>query len=101
MAKDEKPKQEHKPAQAQKQAPKKEAAAKKEAAPKSDAPQLPAPPARLAIYYREKVVPGLLQNSATKTVSKGPRLAKTTPTMAVGKPRPTRKPPTTAPPTIT
>src|SRR5438309_783691 len=68
MAKDEKPKQEHKPAQAQKQAPKKEAAAKTEAARKSDAPQLPAPPARLAIYYREEAGPEVLQKSAYKTV---------------------------------
>src|SRR5436853_7283864 len=78
MAKDEKPKQEHKPAQAQKQAPKKEAAAKKEAAPKSDAPQLPAPPPRRAIYYREKVVPELLQKLAYKTVMQAPRLRKIT-----------------------
>src|SRR5436309_647989 len=84
MAKDEKPKQEHKPAQAQKQAPKKEAAAKKEAAPKSDAPQLPAPPARLAIYYREKVVPELMQKFAYKTVMQVPRLRKITLNMGVG-----------------
>ena len=84
MAKDEKPKQEHKPAQAQKQAPKKEAAAKKEAAPKSDAPQLPPPPARLAIYYREKVVPELMQKFAYKTVMQVPRLRKITLNMGVG-----------------
>src|SRR6266550_6769405 len=84
MAKDEKPKQEHKPAQAQKQAPKKEAAAKKEAAPKSDAPQLPAPPARLATYYREKVVPELTQKFGYKTVMQVPRLKKITLNMGVG-----------------
>src|SRR2546422_7064126 len=90
MAKDEKPKQEHKPAQAQKQAPKKEAAAKKEAAPKSDAPQLPAPPARLAIYYREKVVPELMQKFAYKTVMQVPRLHKITLNMGVGDRKSTR-----------
>src|SRR5947208_14793110 len=84
MAKDEKPKQEHKPAQAQKQAPKKEAAAKKEAAPKSDAPQLPAPPARLALHYREKVVPELMQKFGYKTVMQVPRLRKITLNMGVG-----------------
>src|SRR5437016_4993481 len=84
MAKDEKPKQEHKPAQAQEQAPKKEASAKKEAAPKSDAPQLPPPPARLAIYYREKVVPELTQKFGYKTVMQVPRLKKITLNMGVG-----------------
>src|SRR5947207_15898902 len=84
MAKDEKPRQEQKPAQAQKPAPKKEAAAKKEAAPKSDAPQLPAPPARLAIYYREKGVPGRMQKFASKTVMPVPRLDKNTPNVGVG-----------------
>src|SRR6266403_610830 len=84
MAKDEKPKHEQKPAQAQKPAPKKEAAAKKETAPKSDAPQLPAPPARLAIYYREKVVPELMQKFGYKTVMQVPRLGKITLNMGVG-----------------
>ena len=84
MAKDEKPKQEHKPAQAQKPVQKKEAAPKKEATPKSDAPQLPAPPARLAIYYREKVVPELMKKFGYKTVMQVPRLGKITLNMGVG-----------------
>ncbi len=84
MAKDEKPKQEPKPAQAQKPVQKKEAAPKKEATPKSDAPQLPAPPARLAIYYREKVVPELMQKFGYKTVMQVPRLGKITLNMGVG-----------------
>src|SRR2546422_5801235 len=84
MAKDEKPKQEHKPAQAQKQAPKKGAAEKKEAAPRPAAPELRAPPARLAIYYREKVVPELMQKFAYRTVMQVPRLRKITLNMGVG-----------------
>src|SRR3981189_3916918 len=88
MAKDDKPRQDKKPEQdqnpAQKPAPKKEAAPKKETAPKSDAPQLPAPPARLAIYYREKVVPDLMQKFGYKTVMQVPRLRKITLNMGVG-----------------
>src|SRR5947207_15028160 len=84
MAKDEKPRQEQKPAQAQKPALQKEAAAKKEAAPKSDAPQVPAPPARLAIYYPEKVVRELMQKFAYKAVMQVARLHKITLTMVVG-----------------
>src|SRR6266849_3215286 len=72
MAKEEKPRQEQKPAQAQKPAP------------KPDAPQLPAPPARLAVYYREKVVPELMQKFAYKTVMQVPRLRKITLNMGVG-----------------
>ena len=53
------PRQAQKPAQEQKpqqKAPKKEAQPKKEAAaPKEQGPQRPAPPARLATYYRDKV----------------------------------------------
>jgi large subunit ribosomal protein L5 len=83
QAKEAKPKQEHKPPQA-KQAPKKEAP-KKEAAPaKPAAPELPPPPARLAIYYREKVVPDLMQKFGYKTVMQVPRLRKITVNMGVG-----------------
>jgi large subunit ribosomal protein L5 len=88
-AKETTPKQERKaPAQqgAPKQQPKKEAP-RKEAAPaakKSDAPQLPAPPARLARYYREKVVPDLMQKFGYKTVMQVPRLSKITVNMGVG-----------------
>src|SRR5437016_1989951 len=88
MAKDAKPKQDKKPEQAQKQPqqePKKQAAPKKEApAPRPAAPEVPAPPARLAIYYREKVVPELMQKFAYRTVMQVPRLRKITLNMGVG-----------------
>jgi len=90
MAKEHKPKHDEKQAQPQKQAapqkqPKKEAQApKKEAAPKSQAPQEPAPPVRLAIQYREKVVPELMQKFGYKTVMQVPRLRKITVNMGVG-----------------
>jgi large subunit ribosomal protein L5 len=70
--------------QAQKQQAKKEAA-KKEAPPaKPAAPELPAPPARLAAYYKEKVVPDLMQKFGYKTVMQVPRLRKITVNMGVG-----------------
>jgi large subunit ribosomal protein L5 len=70
--------------QAQKQ-PKKEAQApKKEAAPKSDVPEMPAPPARLATYYKDKVVPDLMQKFGYKTVMQVPRIRKITVNMGVG-----------------
>jgi large subunit ribosomal protein L5 len=95
MAKEEKSKQgkpdrqEKKPApaahQQQAQKPKKEAQPKKEAAPaKPAAPELPAPPARLATYYREKVVPDLMQKHGYKTVMQVPRIRKITVNMGVG-----------------
>jgi large subunit ribosomal protein L5 len=89
MAKDDKAKQdkpEKKPAQPQQpQAAKKKEAPKKEApAPKAQEPQEPAPPARLASYYREKVVPELMQKFGYKTVMQVPRLRKITVNMGVG-----------------
>jgi large subunit ribosomal protein L5 len=92
MAKEDKSKQEKpekKPAPQQAQQapkPKKEAqAAKKEAAPAKPAgPRLPAPPARLAVYYREKVVPDLMQKFGYKTVMQVPRIRKITLNMGVG-----------------
>ena len=93
MAKDDKSKRdksadkpERKPAPQQQQAqkPKKEAAPKKESAPRSTAPELPAPPARLATYYREKVVPDLMQKHGYKTVMQVPRIRKITINMGVG-----------------
>jgi large subunit ribosomal protein L5 len=90
MAKDDKKqdKPEKKPAQQQQQAekkPKKEAQApKKEAAPKSDQPEMPAPPARLASFYKDKVVPDLMQKFGYKTVMQVPRLRKITINMGVG-----------------
>jgi large subunit ribosomal protein L5 len=85
--KDAKPRQEHKEAQQQK-APKKEASAKKDkgvaAAPIAQGPELPAPPARLAIFYREKVVPDLMQKFGYKTNMQVPRIRKITVNMGVG-----------------
>jgi large subunit ribosomal protein L5 len=82
--KETKPKQE---AQQQK-APRKEASpAKKEkpaAAPASQAPEQPAPPPRLALHYREKVVPDLIQKFGYKTVMQVPRIRKITLNMGVG-----------------
>jgi large subunit ribosomal protein L5 len=75
-----------KPQQAQQQAkaqPKKEAQ-KPAAAPKEKAPEIPAPPARLARYYREKVVPELTQKFGYKSIMQVPRLRKITLNMGVG-----------------
>jgi large subunit ribosomal protein L5 len=94
MAKDDKSKQDKRPekkpappqAQQQAQKPKKEAQQpKKEAAPaKPAAPELPPPPARLALHYREKVVPELMQKHGYKTVMQVPRIRKITVNMGVG-----------------
>jgi large subunit ribosomal protein L5 len=66
--------------QARKEAPKKDAApAKKEAA-----PEQPAPPARLAQFYRDKVVPELTQKFGYKSVMQVPRIKKITINMGVG-----------------
>jgi large subunit ribosomal protein L5 len=89
MAKDkeQKPKQDkkpqaeaHKPQQAKKEAP----APKKEAPAKSEGPKIPAPPARLATHYKEKVVPDLMQKFGYKSVMEVPRLRKITVNMGVG-----------------
>jgi large subunit ribosomal protein L5 len=92
MAKEDKSKQqksadkpEKKPAPQQQAKPKKEAQApKKEAAPKSDVPEMPAPPARLATFYKDKVVPDLMQKFGYKTVMQVPRIRKITLNMGVG-----------------
>jgi large subunit ribosomal protein L5 len=92
MAKADKPKQEKKaappPQQQQAPKPKKQAqpqpAKKEAAAPKADVPELPAPPARLAGYYKDKVVPELMQKFGYKTVMQVPRLRKITINMGVG-----------------
>ena len=88
MAKDKeaKPRQEQEKKTPPKQAapkkePKKEAAAP---APKPSGPRLPAPPARLSVYYKEKVVPDLMQKFGYKTVMQVPRLRKITLNMGVG-----------------
>jgi large subunit ribosomal protein L5 len=91
MAKDKdkeaKPKQERKEAEQQK-TPRKEASAKKdkkvEAAPLATGPEQPAPPARLALLYREKVVPDLIKKFGYKSVMQVPRLRKITINMGVG-----------------
>jgi len=85
--KDAKPRQEqekkaHPKQAAPKKEPKKEAAAP---APKPSGPRLPAPPARLSVYYKEKVVPDLMQKFGYKTVMQVPRLRKITLNMGVGK----------------
>ena len=67
----------------QKQGPKKEGAPK-DAPKKEAAPELPAPPARLAKIYKEKVVPELMQKFGYKTVMQVPRLRKITLNMGVG-----------------
>jgi len=91
MAKDKDKQQEAKPkqqdAQQPRPAPKKEAQAKKDAASlpaKAAGPQLPAPPARLAIHYRDKVVPDLMKKFGYKTVMQVPRIKKITLNMGVG-----------------
>jgi large subunit ribosomal protein L5 len=91
-AKEAKPKQdkgEKKPAgqpKPQQAAPKKDAPKKEAAAPakKEAAPELPPPPVRLAIHYKEKVVPDLMQKFGYKTVMQVPRLRKITVNMGVG-----------------
>jgi large subunit ribosomal protein L5 len=80
--KDAKPKQ-----QAAQQQPKQPKQPKKEAAaavPKASGPQLPAPPARLALQYREKIVPDLMKKFGYKTVMEVPRIKKITLNMGVG-----------------
>jgi large subunit ribosomal protein L5 len=51
---------------------------------KDEGPKIPAPPARLATYYREKVVPELTQKFGYKTVMQVPRIKKITLNMGVG-----------------
>jgi len=75
---------EKRPAPQQAQKPKKEAQAPKKEAPKPAAPEVPAPPARLALHYREKVVPDLMQKHGYKTVMQVPRIKKITINMGVG-----------------
>jgi len=78
MAKDKTPKSD-KPAKGQDKAAKPTAAAKAEAR-----PALPVPPARLATFYREKVVPDLMQKFGYKTTMQVPRIRKITLNMGVG-----------------
>ena len=89
MAKEKDDKPQHKPEQQRQQKPaqKKEAQAKKDAAAapaKEAGPKIPAPPARLAIHFREKVVPDLMKKFGYQTVMQVPRLRKITVNMGVG-----------------
>jgi large subunit ribosomal protein L5 len=88
MAKKEKDKQdkpEKKPAPQMPAAKPKKEAKKEVAAPKvASGPQEPAPPARLAALYKEKVVPELMQKFGYKTILQVPRLRKITVNMGVG-----------------
>ena len=79
-----KPKQHE--AQQQPKAPKKEAPRKDAASapPKASGPRLPAPPARLAIHYRDKVVPDLMKKFGYTSVMQVPRIKKITLNMGVG-----------------
>jgi large subunit ribosomal protein L5 len=82
--KEAKPKQEKQaqPAQPAK-APRKEPKAAKAPAP-SSAPEVKGPPPRLAVHYREKVVPDLMQKFGYKTIMQVPRIRKITLNMGVG-----------------
>jgi len=73
------------------EAPRREApgGAKAEAA--AARPRLPAPPARLAQHYREKVVPELMAKFGYKTVMQVPRIHKITLNMGVGETTSDRK----------
>jgi large subunit ribosomal protein L5 len=70
-----------------KQGPKAAKQAKKEAkpAPVESGPAQPAPPARLAQFYRSKVVPDMMQKFGYKTTMQVPRIRKITLNMGVGK----------------
>ena len=84
-AKHDKPEKKPAPAAQQQAKPKKEAQKKEVSAPKvAQGPQEPAPPARLAQHYRDKVVPELMQKFGYKTVMQVPRLRKITINMGVG-----------------
>jgi large subunit ribosomal protein L5 len=73
------------PKQAQAKPQGKKEAKKETAAPaKAEGPQEPAPPARLAVFYREKVVPELTQKFGYKSPMQVPRLKKITINMGVG-----------------
>jgi large subunit ribosomal protein L5 len=74
------------PQQAQQQAqkPKKEAQQQPRKEAKPAAPEVPPPPVRLAVQYREKIVPELMQKHGYKTVMQVPRIRKITVNMGVG-----------------
>ncbi|MEO8718985.1 MAG: 50S ribosomal protein L5, partial [Burkholderiales bacterium] len=75
------------PAPAQAERPAKAARAEAKSADKPakpSRPALPVPPARLASYYREKVVPELVSKFGYKTTMQVPRIRKITINMGVG-----------------
>lgn len=89
MAKDKTPKTEKPPKAQERPVDKPAKAAKAEAKPaerpaKPARPALPVPPARLATYYREKVVPELVSKFGYKTSMQVPRIRKITLNMGVG-----------------
>jgi large subunit ribosomal protein L5 len=89
MAKDKTPKTEQLPKVQERPVAKPAKAAKAEAKPaekpaKPARPALPVPPARLATYYREKVVPELVSKFGYKTSMQVPRVRKITLNMGVG-----------------
>jgi large subunit ribosomal protein L5 len=72
-------------AQQQPKAPRKEQQAKKAVAPPVESgPQVPAPPARLAVQYRDRIVPDLMKKFGYTTVMQVPRIKKITLNMGVG-----------------
>src|SRR5258706_1309250 len=83
--KDERPKKKEAQPQQQPKAPRKEQQSKKAVAPPLETgPQQPAPPARLAIQYRDKIVPDLMKKFGYTTVMQVPRIRKITLNMGVG-----------------
>src|SRR5689334_23160449 len=85
--KDDKPQQQPKQDQQQRAQPKPKKEGKKAEAPaiaKESGPKIPAPPARLATFYKEKVVPDLMKQFGYTTVMQVPRIKKITINMGVG-----------------
>ena len=71
--------------QQQPKAPRKEQQARKPVGPAIESgPQQPAPPARLAVQYRDKIVPDLMKKFGYTTVMQVPRIKKITLNMGVG-----------------
>jgi large subunit ribosomal protein L5 len=64
--------------------PKKEPKQAKVEAPKSSGPEEKGPPPRLALHYKDKVVPDLMQKFGYKSIMQVPRLRKITLNMGVG-----------------
>ena len=82
--KEAKPKQQAAQPQQQPKAPRKEKKPAVSAPAIESGPQLPAPPARLAIQYRDKIVPDMMKKFGYTTVMQVPRIKKITINMGVG-----------------